>query len=126
MASDAEQVFYKLSELASLIEVETSVLRYWEKEFGETLRPLKMGPRKRLYRPEDLETFREIKRLLHEDRYTIAGAKRRLSQEAPEETPAGAELTTLRAVLAETRRDLLALRQLLASGPLPGRRPKKP
>jgi DNA-binding transcriptional MerR regulator len=113
MASEAEQVFYKLSELSTLLGVGASVLRFWEKEFG--VKPLMTGPRKKLYRPRDLEIFREIKRLLQEERYTIAGARRRLSMTAsPSDSgEAGAELAALRSVLAETRRDLLDLRRLL-------------
>jgi DNA-binding transcriptional MerR regulator len=96
--------------------VGTSVLRFWEKEFGEAVKPLKAGPRKRLYRPRDLEVFREIKRLLQEERYTIAGARRRLSLAgSPADSAAAeAEVTALRSVLAETRRDLQDLRRLLA------------
>jgi len=119
MASESEQVFYKLSELSALLGVSTSVLRFWEKEFGEVVKPLMAGPRKRLYRPRDLEIFREIKRLLQEERYTVAGARRRLLMA---ESPAGreeAELTTLRSVLAEARRELMDLRQLLASAASP-------
>jgi DNA-binding transcriptional MerR regulator len=104
--------------------VEASVLRFWEKEFAEEIKPLKVGPRKRLYRPGDLEAFREIKRLLREEHYTIAGARRRLSS-----LPSGrggeaaeAELKALKSVLAEIRRELTALRRFLAPapGPAPG------
>jgi len=125
MASEAEQVFYKLPELSALLGVKTSVLRFWEKEFGAAVKPLQVGPRKRLYHPRDLEVFRKIKRLLQEEGYTIAGARRRLEMAGKDEagnapaddTPAGdaaTELTALRSVLAETRRELLALRQCLA------------
>jgi DNA-binding transcriptional MerR regulator len=116
MASETEQVFYKLSEISILLGVGTSVLRFWEKEFGEALKPLQVGPRKRLYRPRDLEIFREIKRLLQEERYTIAGARRRLSMVEAPAGPGGAEaeLTALRSVLTATRRELKDLRRLLA------------
>jgi len=121
MASEAEQVFYKLSELSTLLGVSASVLRFWEKEFGEAIKPLMAGPRKRLYRPRDLEVFREIKRLLQEEGYTIAGARRRLlmaeSSAGGEET--GTEVSALRSVLAEARRELLELRRLLASASKP-------
>jgi len=119
MASEPEQVFYKLSELSSLLGVGTSVLRFWEKEFGEAIKPIMAGPRKRLYRPRDLEVFQEIKRLLQEERYTIAGARRRLLM--PESSAGGeeAEVTALRSVLAEARRELLELRRLLASASTP-------
>ena len=119
MASEAEPVFYKLAELAARLEVETSVLRFWEKEFRESVKPLMAGPRKKLYRPVDLEVFREIKRLLQEERYTIAGAKQRLARPGPPAEEASAELAALRSVLAETRRDLLDLRQFLSGGPAP-------
>ena len=117
MASEAEQVFYKLSELSDLLGVKTSVLRFWEKEFGAAVKPLQAGPRKKLYHPRDLEAFREIKRLLQEERYTIDGARRRLEMAGKGKGEAGGagegELTALRSVLAETRRELLALRQIL-------------
>ena len=142
MATEAEQVFHKLSELSETLGVETSVLRFWEKEFEGLIKPLKVGPRKRLYRPRDLEVFREIKRLLYEERFTIAGARKRLGKaggrqgrlfeetgdrlsaaSAPPDPPfpaeAEAELRALRAVVAETRRDLQALRQFLAPEPVP-------
>ena len=118
-----DQVFYKLTELASLLGVETSVLRFWEKEFKEALKPLKAGPRKKLYRPQDLEVFKEIKRLLQDERYTIAGARQKLlSKAAP--PPAESELEALRSVLAETKKDLQALRRLLL--PAGGRSGQKP
>jgi DNA-binding transcriptional MerR regulator len=109
-----------------LLGVKTSVLRFWEKEFGESIKPLKVGPRKRLYRPHDLEIFQEIKRLLHEERYTIAGARQRLavaSGPAAQKSSgsAEAELTALKTVLAETKENLLALRKLLASAAGRGR-----
>jgi len=120
MASESEQVFYKLSELSTLLGVGSSVLRFWEKEFGEAIKPVMAGPRKRLYRPRDLEVFREIKRLLQEERYTIAGARRRLLMEpSAEGEEAGTEVTALRSVLAEARRELLELRRLLASASTP-------
>jgi DNA-binding transcriptional MerR regulator len=122
MASEAvvtaEQVFYKLPELSALLGVETSVLRFWEKEFGDAVKPLKAGPRKKLYRPRDLEVFREIKRLLQEERYTIAGARRRLEM-ADEKGGAEMELSALRSVLAETRAELLDLRRFLAAAKVP-------
>ena len=115
MASEAEQVFYKLSELSALLGVKTSVLRFWEKEFGGAVKPFQAGPRKRLYHPGDLEVFRKIKRLLQEEGYTIAGARRRLETAGKGEADgAEAELTALRSVLAETRRELLDLRRRLA------------
>ncbi|MDR3037727.1 MAG: MerR family transcriptional regulator [Candidatus Adiutrix sp.] len=135
MTHEAEQVFYKLTELSELLGVETSVLRFWEKEFERFIKPLKVGPRKKLYRRRDLEVFQEIKRLLYEERFTIAGALKHLEKAgggrqdslfeeggdrlgdatapAPPPGVVAAELKALKSVLAETRRDLLALRAFL-------------
>ena len=145
MDHDSEQVFYKLAELSELLGVENSVLRFWEKEFPQ-IKPMKVGPRKRLYRKKDLETFQEIKTLLYEDRFTIAGAKKRLSQgdarqrslfedddkigAAPivpeEEDEPSVGLRSARALLDETRRGLLEIRDMLMGGSTdqPEKKPK--
>lgn len=129
MAVDNDQIFFKLSELSELLGVESHVLRFWEKEFDQ-IKPMKTGPRKRLYRRKDLETFQKIKSLLYEDRFTIAGARKRL--ESPDidqgelfenndrvgspsqaNPPVELEAAHLRAVLDETRRELLAIKDIL-------------
>ncbi len=127
MPVDPDQIFFKLSELSELLGVESHVLRFWEKEFSQ-IRPMKTGPRKRLYRKKDLETFQKIKRLLYEDRFTIAGARKRLENPEPDQgelfledrvgsEPAGAdpihEAARLRALLDETRRGLLSIKDML-------------
>lgn len=76
MTRDSEQTFFKLSELSTLLEIDPSVLRFWEKEFK--IKALKMRSRKKLYRTQELELFKEIKRLLYQEGYTIAGAKKYL------------------------------------------------
>ena len=53
------------------------VLRYWESEF-RLMAPQKSRSKQRLYRQKDIETILHIKRLLYEERYTIAGARQRL------------------------------------------------
>ena len=63
--------------MAEIVGVATSVLRYWETEFS-MVKPGKTRSRHRLYRRRDVETLLEIKRLLHAERYTIDGAKKRL------------------------------------------------
>ncbi|MDR1164563.1 MAG: MerR family transcriptional regulator [Deltaproteobacteria bacterium] len=78
------QLLFKIGEAAAKLGLESHVLRYWEKEFKAFIKPVKTGPRKRLYRPEDLDTFREIKRLLHDERFTIEGAKKQIAQGQPQ------------------------------------------
>ena len=53
------------------------MLRYWEREFSQ-LRPQKNRAGNRVYADKDLEVLRVIKRLLREERYTVAGAKEHL------------------------------------------------
>jgi DNA-binding transcriptional MerR regulator len=71
--------YFRIGEVAELLGVETYVLRYWESEFPQ-LKPVRAPSRQRLYRRADVETLSFIKRLLHEEGYTIAGAKRRLDE----------------------------------------------
>ena len=72
-----DKLYFKIGEVAELVGVETHVLRYWEKEIP-FVRPSKTVSNQRRYRRKDVEVFREIRRLLHDERYTLAGARRRL------------------------------------------------
>lgn len=72
-----DKVYFKISEVAELVGVEPYVLRYWETEFPQ-LRPTRAPSQQRLYRREDLEILLEIKRLLYEEKFTIAGAKKQI------------------------------------------------
>ena len=71
------KLYFKIGEVSRLVGVETHVLRYWEKEIS-MIRPGKTQSNQRRYRFKDVELFREIRRLLYEERYTLAGAKHRL------------------------------------------------
>jgi DNA-binding transcriptional MerR regulator len=73
-----DKLYFKIGEVARLVGVKPYVLRYWETEFAPLLRPEKSHTRHRLYRRRDVLVLRAIRRLLHDDRYTIEGAKRRL------------------------------------------------
>ncbi|MBI5509223.1 MAG: MerR family transcriptional regulator [Deltaproteobacteria bacterium] len=72
-----DKLYFKIGEVAGLVGVETHVLRYWEREIP-FIRPSKTVSNQRRYRRKDVEVFREIRRLLHDERYTLAGARRRL------------------------------------------------
>ena len=72
-----DKLFFKIGEVSELASVEQQVLRYWEDEF-ETLQPNKNRSGQRLYEKKDVELVLEIKSLLHIDKYTIAGAKKKL------------------------------------------------
>lgn len=71
------RLFFRIGDVAELAGVETYVLRYWETEFSK-LRPKKASNGQRQYRRKDVETALEIKRLLYDQGYTIAGARKAL------------------------------------------------
>ena len=77
---------YRIGEVAELVELETYVLRYWETEFP-TLHPAKSPHGQRLYREADIGAIFTIKRLLYEEGFTIAGARKQLQQEESELRP---------------------------------------
>ena len=78
--------YFRIGEASRIIGVEPYVLRFWEGEFPQ-VRPRRADSNQRTYRREDLETLLEIKRLLHDERMTIEGAKQRLKRPKDKETP---------------------------------------
>ena len=74
-----DKLFFKIGEVAYLARVEQHVLRYWEDEI-EALQPTKNKSGQRLYQKKDVELILEIKRLLYEEKFTIAGAKSKLKK----------------------------------------------
>jgi DNA-binding transcriptional MerR regulator len=75
-----EKSLFRIGEVSRLTATKTFVLRYWESEFP-TLQPVKSPSGHRLYRREDIETVFEIKRLLYEEGFTIAGARKHLAEQ---------------------------------------------
>jgi DNA-binding transcriptional MerR regulator len=69
--------YFRIGKVSRIVGVKPYVLRYWESEFP-TLRPKRADSRQRVYRREDIETLGAIKKLLYEEKLTIAGAKNRL------------------------------------------------
>ncbi|MEA3509406.1 MAG: MerR family transcriptional regulator [candidate division NC10 bacterium] len=76
-----DKLYFRIGEVARLTEIQPYILRYWESEFS-LLQPKKSGTGQRLYRKRDIEIIVKIKELLYDQRYTIAGARRRLQEEA--------------------------------------------
>src|ERR1700687_3123340 len=98
----------KIGEAAKVLGVEAYVLRFWETQFP-FLRPRHAHSKHRFYGAQDLQTLRLIKRLLHEERFTIEGAKKYIREVGLERAlsakPGGAR--------AEVRRELESLHKLL-------------
>ncbi len=70
--------YFRIGEVSRIIGVEPYVLRYWESEFSQ-IRPARADSRQRTYQRKDLEVIMEIKRLLYDEKLTIEGAKKRLT-----------------------------------------------
>jgi len=78
MAFIPSKLYYKIGEVCEIVGVEAHVLRFWETEFP-ALAPPKSKNGQRTYRPGDIELILEIRKLLYEDGYTIAGARKRIT-----------------------------------------------
>jgi DNA-binding transcriptional MerR regulator len=79
--SEVAKSFYRIGEVSRLTDTKPFVLRYWETEFP-MLQPVKSPKGHRLYRREDVDTVLRIKRLLYDEGFTIAGARRHLREES--------------------------------------------
>lgn len=75
-----DKLYFRIGEVAKLAELEPYVLRFWETEFPG-LRPGKSTTGQRLYRRREVELVLQIKSLLHEQGFTIAGARKKLKLE---------------------------------------------
>jgi DNA-binding transcriptional MerR regulator len=78
-----KKLYYKIREVCEIVGVEAHVLRFWESEFP-ALAPPKSRTGQRTYRPKDIDLLLRIKKLLYEEGFTIAGARKRLSSDADE------------------------------------------
>ena len=85
------KLYFRIGEVAKIVGVKPYVLRYWETEFP-VLKPGKTPSRHRLYRRRDVELLLEIKHLLYEDGFTIAGAKKQLKDRENSSAPASPSL----------------------------------
>ena len=72
-----DKVYFRIGEVSDLVGVDPHVLRYWETEFS-VIKPFRGKSKQRLYRRQDVEHLLHIKALLHDEGYTISGAKKLL------------------------------------------------
>ena len=87
-----ERMYWPIGEVAETLGVNTSLLRYWEKEFG-TLRPKRTIKGDRLYTKDDIEQLRQIQHLGKDRGVTLQGAKEQLKRNERVESPPAAEPT---------------------------------
>src|SRR4030043_831018 len=72
-----ERLYYRIGEVSRITGLKAHVLRYWESEF-KVIKPHKGGSFQRFYRRKDLDLILKIKKLLYEEGFTIAGAKKKI------------------------------------------------
>ena len=130
----SDDAFRTIAEVSELLDVQQHVLRFWETKFS-LIKPMKRAGGRRYYRPDDVRLLQVIRRLLHEEGYTIRGVQKILRKHGkkavlewgeegnalppPEQDmqatrvtqAASPELESLQAL----RRDLVGLRDLLKS-----------
>jgi DNA-binding transcriptional MerR regulator len=90
LAEIPQKLFYKIGEVCQYTDTQPYVLRFWESEFP-ALATEKNRNGQRVYRRQDIDLILRIKRLLYEEEYTIAEARKRLEQDVLEafEAPDG-------------------------------------
>jgi DNA-binding transcriptional MerR regulator len=81
-----QKLFFRIGEVCDLIKVQPHVLRYWETEFP-MLSPQKNRAGQRVYRRKDVEMVLRIRNLLYEEKFTIAGARKKISEELRKSSP---------------------------------------
>jgi len=103
-----EKIYHTIGEVAKMFDVNTSLIRFWEKEF-DVIKPQKNKKGNRLFTKQDVENFHVIYHLLKERGFTIEGAKKKL-RENKDGTLENAEivrrLTNLKSFLTELEKSL--------------------
>jgi len=88
-----DKLYFRIGDVARLCSLPAYVLRFWETEFPQ-LKPHKGGSGQRLYRKRDVEVVLEIKRLLYDEGFTIAGARKSLAEKRTTLTAVDSQIGT--------------------------------
>lgn len=118
-----KKYFYTIGEVSNLLGEKPYVIRYWESEF-QFLKPRKEEGRIRKYSEENIELLKKIQDMLHNQRFTIEGARQRLKAErrngrngktaeqlSPVAEPSQIIPPELKQTLTELRNQLLSIRK---------------
>jgi DNA-binding transcriptional MerR regulator len=112
MVDIPDKIFFKIGEVSKITGIKPYVLRYWESEFS-IIRPKKNRVGQRVYTKKELERILEIKKLLYDERYSIAGAKKKilsdLKQTAPQMSLNLSEEEIYKKLLCDIKNDLQSL-----------------
>ena len=107
-----DKMYFRIGEVAELVGVEAHVLRYWESEFG--MKPKRTKSNQRRYQRHDIEAFLRIRQLVHEQGFTIAGARKALEGSEPAAPVDADKLAEVAERLTAARQRIRGLRERLA------------
>jgi len=113
-SSIPDKLYFKIGEVSNLAGVATHVLRYWETEF-KAIKPKRATSNQRLYSRADVELILKIKTLLHDQGYTISGARHYLANpdEAEQDLKVGTNPEMLSSRLGLIKKELIQLQNML-------------
>jgi DNA-binding transcriptional MerR regulator len=103
------KLYFRIGEVSEITQIPTYVLRFWETEFRK-IKPQRTPSGQRVYRKEDVELVLKIKRLLHDKKYTIQGAKQFLLNEGGQDVKAAPSRDE---IIEEMRSALMDIQKLL-------------
>jgi len=103
-----DKLYFRIGEASRIVGVKPYVLRYWEKEFA-AIKPEKSSSKQRLYRRQDVLLFCQIRRLLHDERFTIEGCRKKIAEPV---VTAETEKTKTDCI-ARLKNELLAVRSMI-------------
>jgi len=113
-----DKLFFSIGEVADLTGVPPYVLRYWESQF-KIIAPEKNAAGQRIYRRREVDMIVTIRRLLYEEQFTIAGARRRLRESLKEQEDQSQRAETRvarREALQRVKGELVAIAEKLERG----------
>ena len=109
------KLYFKIGEVSKITGVEPYVLRYWESEF-KSIKPSRTQSKQRIYRRRDVELILEIKKMLYEEKLTIAGALkklRELNHRGKKQPRFDFKKKEQQSILKEIKKELKAIREIL-------------
>ncbi len=114
VVSIPDKLYFKIGEVSKITGVEPYILRYWESEF-KLVKPYRTKSNQRLYRKKDVEAVLKIKKMLYEDKFTIAGAKRKLKDPTTDEKQLSLDFSQQKyqELIKDIKQELKDLRQML-------------
>lgn len=95
-----EKRYYKIGEVAKAFDVNTSLIRFWEKEF-DVIKPKKNAKGNRMFTPDDIANFKLIYNLVKERGFTLDGAKQKLKENPEDVTDKQEIINRLETIKAE-------------------------